>query len=155
MDSITSSPKSKRPSFAKGTLGRSPSYIDDHLEYRSHQTGPPTSIDGIIESPSLNPTVVTSNVSLASRKSISAISPPPARKEFESVHTLSHTNCIQDVADAPRIVATVFYNAAQPRHPHPHADHHPSLNPLRPTDPLPAPSIAEGLAPTTAISTLR
>lgn len=152
MEPTTSSSKTKRPSFAKGTLGRSPSYIDDHLEYRSHQTGPPTSIDGIIESPSLSPTAVTSNISLASRKSISAISPPPARKEFDSIHTLSHTNCIQDSENAPRLVASIFYNAAQPRHPHPHADHHSSPIPLTATDSLPAPSIAEGLAPTTAIS---
>lgn len=147
MEPAASPPKTKRPSFAKGSLGRSPSYLDDHLEYRTHQAGPPTSIDGIIESPA--PPPATSNLSLASRKSISGFAPSEG---FDSVHTLSHTNCIQDINKASRLVATIFYNAAQPRHHHPHADHRHSPTPFKPTDLLPAPCIADGLAPTTTIS---
>jgi len=143
------SPKSKRPSFAKGSLDRSSSYLDDHLEYRA-QTGPATSIDGILEQPATFSSNAVSNVSLASRKSIvGAIAPSPMPEDITSVHTLSHTNCIQGNESAPRLVATLYYNAAQPRHPHPHPDQSPYS---KPSDTIPAPSIAEGLAPTNNIS---
>ena len=142
-------PKAKRPSFAKGTLVRTPSYLDDHLEYRS-QTGPATSIDGIIEQPVAMSGNAVSSVSLASRKSIvGAIAPSPMPEDVSSVYTLSHTNCIQDNETTPRLVATLYYNTAQPRHPHPHPDQSPHS---KPTDTIPAPSIAEGLAPTSNIS---
>lgn len=145
----SASPKSQRPSFAKGSLVRSPSYLDDHLEYRT-QTGPATSIDGIMEQPAAMSSNAVSNVSLASRRSIvGAIAPSPIPEDVASVHTLSHTNCIQDDETAPRLVATLYYNAAHPRHPHPHPDQSPHS---KPSDTIPAPSIAEGLAPTSNIS---
>ncbi|KAJ9653246.1 Phosphoserine phosphatase [Neophaeococcomyces mojaviensis] len=149
---MASSPasKSKRPSFAKGSLVRSSSYLDDHLEYRSHQTGPATSIDGIIEQPAALSSNAVSNLSLTSSKSIGAIAPSPTR-DIESVHTLSHTNCVQDKAAAGRLVATIYYNANQPSHPHPHPDQSPYSRPT-PADTLPAPAIAEGSAPTSNIS---
>lgn len=141
--------RSKRPSFAKGSLGRSNSYLDDHLEYRSHQSGPATSIDGIIE----QPTPLTSNASstsLSPRKSVvGAIAPALSQPEYPTVHTISHTNCIQDGEAAPRLVATLYYNAAHPQHDHPHPDQSPRN---LPSDTIPAPSIAEGLAPTSKIS---
>ena len=141
--------KSVRPSFAKGSLVRSPSYLDDHLEYRSHQTGPATSIDGIMEQPAAVSSNTASNASLNTRRSIvGAISPAPAQQDYDTVHTISHTNCIQAKETAPRLVATIYYNAEQPRHPHPHPDQSPFP---KPSDTIPAPSIAEGLAPTSNI----
>lgn len=146
----TSSPlphRIQRPSFAKGSLARRPSYLDDHLEYR--QTGPATSIDGIIEQPI--PLVSnSSSTSLSPRKSVvGAIAPSPQPEFPTTVHTISHTNCIQDKENAPRLVATLYYNASQPQHDHPHPDRSARPNP---SDTIPAPSIAEGSAPTSNIS---
>lgn len=64
------------------------------------------------------------------------------------VHTISHTNCIPEVDDPTRLIATIFYNSAAPRHPHLHPDQSP---PARPTDPIPMPEIAEGSAPTMSL----
>ncbi|KAK5076479.1 Phosphoserine phosphatase [Lithohypha guttulata] len=147
----SSSPKSQRPSFAKGSLLRRPSYLDDHLEYRSHQSGPTTSIDGILEQPIAPAGGAVSSTSLASpRKSIvGAIAPSHVpHQDFDTVHTISHTNCIQEKNTAPRLVATVYYNINNPRHANPHPDHSPHA---KPSDTIPPPSIAEGLAPTSNI----
>lgn len=93
-----------------------------------------------------------SNLSLASasRRSISAIPPSPiVAQESGTVHTISHTNCIPEHGDPARLVATIYYNSTSPRHPHVHPDQSP---PSKPTDPIPAPEIAEGSAPTTSIA---
>lgn len=143
--------QSRKPSLARGSLGRSGSPLDDHLEYRAHQSGPPTSIDGILEEPHTSLPSNLSNPSLASRHSISpvAIAPPNlASQDTGTIHSISHTNCVPDREDAPRLVATIFYNSAAPRHPHPHPDHSPYA---KPTDALPAPEIIPGSAPTTSI----
>jgi phosphoserine phosphatase len=132
---------------------RSPSYLDDHLEYRthqvSHQSGPSTSIDGILEQPARIPRNTLSSTSLASRKSVSAIPPSPVvAHDSGAVYTMSHTNCVQEAEDAPRLVATIFYNSSRPSHPHPHPDQSPQP---KSTDALPPPEIVEGSAPTTSI----
>ena len=62
---------------------------------------------------------------------------------------MSHTNCVPDVDDPPRLVATIFYNSTAPTHPHPHPDQSPQH---KPTDLLPAPEIVAGSAPTTSIA---
>ena len=62
---------------------------------------------------------------------------------------MSHTNCVPDVYDPPRLVATIFYNSTSPTHPHPHPDQSPQH---KPTDLLPAPEIVAGSAPTTSIA---
>ena len=146
---MASPARSRKPSLAKESLGAS-SYLDDHLEYKSHQTGPATSIDGIIEQPARPPRNTLSNLSLSSPKSIGGIPPSPVVAQTAGpVHTISHTNCVPELTDAPRLVATLFYNAAAPRHPHPHPDQSPAL---RPNDLLPPPEIAAGSAPTTSIT---
>ena len=147
---MTSPSRSRKPSLAKGVLTGS-SYLDDHLEYKarqSHQSGPSTSIDGVLDQPARLPRSTMSNLSLASaaRRSISAIPPSPiVAQESGVVHTISHTNCIREPGDPARLVATIFYNAGAPRHAHPHADQTPTA---KPTDTIPAPEIAEGSAPT-------
>ncbi|KPI44063.1 putative phosphoserine phosphatase [Cyphellophora attinorum] len=151
------SPRSGRPSLGKGSLGRSNSYLDDHLEYKTHQvpstvdhqSGPSTSIDGVLDLPTRIPRNTLSSTSLSSRKSISAISPAPrVLKDSESIHTISHTNCVPAQGDAARLVATIYYNSASPNHAHPHADQSPAV---RPQDLLPPPEIVAGSAPTTSI----
>lgn len=142
---------SRKPSLAKDSLGAS-SYLDDHLEYKTHQhqTGPATSIDGILEQPARIPRNTISSLSLSSRKSINAIPPSPiVAQDTGAVHTLTHTNCVPDLDDPPRLVATIFYNSASPSHLHPHPDQSP---PSKPTDTLPAPEIIAGSAPTTSIT---
>lgn len=147
------SPHRPRPSLAKGSLGRSPSYLDDHLEYKSTQIGPPTSIDGILEGPSNQLHANLSSASINSRKSISAISPSPGLSPLsphsEAIHTISHTNCVQPAESYPKWVATIFYNSASPRHPHLHADQSPQA---KATTILPPPEIVAGSAPTTSIA---
>jgi phosphoserine phosphatase len=151
------SPRSGRPNLGKGSLGRSNSYLDDHLEYKTHQvpsavdhqSGPSTSIDSVLELPTRIPRNTLSSTSLSSRKSISAISPAPkVLQEGGSVHTISHTNCVPGPSDAARLVATIYYNSASPNHAHPHADQSPAV---RPQDVLPPPEIVAGSAPTTDI----
>lgn len=146
---MASPARSRKPSLAKESLGGS-SYLDDHLEYRSHQSGPVTSIDGILEQPGRLPRNTMSSLSLSSRKSVSAIPPSPVvAQDSGSVHTMSHTNCVPDVYDPPRLVATIFYNSTAPTHLHPHPDQSPLH---KPTDLLPAPEIVAGCAPTTSIA---
>jgi phosphoserine phosphatase len=149
---MSSPQRARKPSLARQSLVRSPSYLDDHLEYKqvqSHQSGPSTSIDGILEQPAHLPRNTMSSLSLSSRRSVSAISPSPrVTQESGAVHTISHTNCVPDDDDAPRLVATIFYNAATPSHSHPHPDQSP---PSKPTDILPRPEIVAGSAPTTSI----
>ncbi|KIX04718.1 phosphoserine phosphatase SerB [Rhinocladiella mackenziei CBS 650.93] len=143
------SPHSRKPSTAKDSLTSS-TYLDDHLEYKTHQTGPSTSIDGVLEQPSHALQNTVSHTSLTSRRSISAIPPSPRiAQESGMVHTISHTHCIPEPGDPARLVATIYYNSTSPRHPHVHPDQSP---PARPTDPIPIPEIAEGSAPTTSIS---
>lgn len=124
-------------------------YLDDHLEYKSHQSGPSTSIDGVLDQSPRPSRSALSNVSLSSRRSISAIPPTPTIAQ-EAVHTISHTNCVPGLEDqSARLVATIFYNSSAPRHPHLHPDQSPQA---KPTEPLPVPEIAEGSAPTTSIA---
>ncbi|ETN45940.1 phosphoserine phosphatase SerB [Cyphellophora europaea CBS 101466] len=149
---MASPQRSRKPSLAKDSLASSSSYLDDHLEYKtrqSHQSGPTTSIDGIIEQPARLPRNTMSSLSLSSRRSISAIPPSPVvAQESGPVHTISHTNCVPELDDPARLVATIFYNAAAPSHSHPHPDQSPQS---KPTDFLPPPEIVAGSAPTTRI----
>ena len=148
---MASPSRSRKPSLAKESLGGGSTYLDNHLEYKSHQSGPSTSIDGIIEQPARIPRNTMSQLSLASRKSVSGIPPPSpiVAQDSGTVHTISHTNCIPDVLDAPRLVATIYYNSSHPKHAHPHPDQSPFS---RPTDLLPLPEIIAGSAPTTSIA---
>ena len=146
---MASPQRSRKPSLAKESLGGS-SYLDDHLEYRTHQSGPTTSIDGILEQPGRLPRNTISSLSLSSRKSVGAIPPSPVvAQDSGAIYTISHTNCVPDINDPPRLVATIFYNSTTPSHPHPHPDQSP---PSKPTDLLPAPEIVAGSAPTTSIA---
>ncbi|EXJ71653.1 phosphoserine phosphatase [Cladophialophora psammophila CBS 110553] len=148
---MSSPSRSRKLSLAKDSLSGS-TFLDDHLEYKSRQTGPSASIDGVLEQPPRVPRSAVSNLSLssASRRSVSAIPPSPIiAQESGTVHTISHTNCVPEPGDPVRLVATIFYNSSAPRHPHIHPDQSP---PARPTDPIPVPEIAEGSAPTTNIS---
>ena len=133
-------------------MGRASS-LGDHLGYTSHQSGPSTSIDGVLEDNVSQLAASTktsmSNLSLSARRSHSpiAIAPPPANVvDSGIVYTMSHTNCIPSLSDPSRLVATIFYNSAKPRHPHPHPDRSPHINP---NETLPKPHIASGSAPTT------
>ena len=146
---MASPSRPRKPSLARDSLTGS-SFLDDHLEYKSHQSGPSTSIDGVLEQPPRVPRSAMSNLSLSSRRSISAIPPSPiVAQESGTVHTISHTNCIPEPGDPARLVATIFYNSNFPRHPHLHPDQSPHA---KPTDLIPAPEIAEGSAPTTSIT---
>ncbi|RMZ83075.1 hypothetical protein DV738_g1285, partial [Chaetothyriales sp. CBS 135597] len=139
--------KPKRPSLSRGSM-RGNSYLDDHLEYKSQQLPPglSTSIDGVLESPpphvpsgSLSALSLSPSKSRNGRGSVATIrsSSPIAISPHDGItHTLLHTNCIPDSDDAPRLVATIFYNSSSPRHPHAR---------------LPTPQIAEGSAPTTRL----
>lgn len=141
--------RSRKPSLAKESLTGS-TYLDDHLEYKSHQSGPSTSIDGVLDQPTRAPRSTLSTTSLSSRRSISAIPPNPiVSQESGTIHTISHTNCIPEVGGPPRLVATIYYNSRSPRHPHLHPD---QSHAAKPTDHIPAPEIIEGSAPTTSIS---
>lgn len=98
------------------------------------------------------PAASISQLSLTERKSHSPVPIPPEPsmiKESGIVHTISHTNCVPSAADASKLVATIFYNSAAPRHPHIHPDQSPFA---KPTDNLPIPIIATGSAPTTNLS---
>ncbi|EXJ77479.1 phosphoserine phosphatase [Capronia epimyces CBS 606.96] len=147
---MASSPsRSRNLSLAKESLTGS-SYLDDHLEYKSHQSGPSTSIDGVMDQPTRRPRHTMSNASLTSRRSISAISPSPmVAQESSTVYTISHTNCVREPGGPARLVATIYYNSASPRHPHIHPDQSP---PGRAIDRIPVPEIVEGSAPTTSIA---
>jgi phosphoserine phosphatase len=142
----------KRPTLGRHALPGSYS-LNDHQEYRSHQSGPPTSIDGVMEDATGLPAASMSQLTLTNRKLHSPIAiPPPSPslvKDSGIVHTLSHTNCVPHSKDASRIVATIFYNSSSPRHPHIHPDQSSFAKPI---DHLPVPTIATGSAPTTDIS---
>ena len=147
---MASPSRPRKPSLVKDSLSGS-NYLDDHLEYKSRQIGPSTSIDGVLEQPARVPRSAMSNLSLASaaRRSVGAIPPSPiVAQESGTVHTISHTNCIPDLADPGRLVATIFYNSGAPRHPQIAPD---QLSLASPSHPIPVPAIVEGSAPTTSI----
>lgn len=151
MTSPQPSGRRRNLSLAKESLPGS-TYLDDHLEYRSHQSGPATSIEGVLDGhqPQMRvPRNTLSSASLSSRRSVSAIPPSPIVAQETAVHTISHTNCIAELDDPARLVATIYYNSALPRHPHIHPDQSPLA---RPSDRIPVPEIAEGSAPTTSIA---
>ena len=113
------------------------SYIQDHQNYRPSNTD--HGIDSIVESTrksSLN------NGSIPNGHHTSSI--PSRIKDSGIVHSMSHRNCQPGPDDSEKLVATLFYKAQDPRHPHIHADslQHPS------TDNLPKPTVPSGAAPT-------
>ena len=130
------------------------SYIEDHQEYKYQQRGPAASIDDIMEA-SIGPPVVTpslSTPSLSSRKSHTTVAIPPSPslvRDSGIVHAMSHTNCIPDLEDAPKLVATLYYNSKTPRHAHSYAD---TTNLTESASRLPPAQIPEGSAPTTKIA---
>ncbi len=132
------------------------SFIDDHQQYKSLHTGPSSSIDGVLEAPFEQPAASLSNLSIAARSSQSPVAIPPSPslivKDSGIVHSISHADCISSREDPSKIIATIFYNSARPRHPQLHSDQVlPNLAPEdRPT--LPPPTIVSGSAPTTNIS---
>ncbi|RMD39852.1 hypothetical protein DV735_g5279, partial [Chaetothyriales sp. CBS 134920] len=156
--------KPKRPSLSRGSV-RGSSYLDDHLEYKSQPApGLSTSIDGVLESPPHVPSGSLSQLSLSPSKSrngrgsITTITPssPIAISPHDGItHTLLHTNCIPDSDDAPRLVATIFYNSSSPRHPNVHPDQSSAAVAAAAAKGqqarLPTPQIAEGSAPTTRL----
>jgi phosphoserine phosphatase len=154
MDASTS-PRAKRPTLGRNSLTGG-SFLDDHQQYKSVHGGPVSSIDGIIDGPMEPPNGPLSNLSLSSRKSQSPVAIPPSPslivRDSGIVHSMSHVECIPSLEDPPKIVATIYYNAASPRHPQVHPD---QLSPLLIPDnvpDLPPPIIASGSAPTTNIS---
>ena len=150
---MASHARSRRPTLGRDAL-RSDSFLSDHQEYKPHQSGPLTSIDGVLEAP-LQPSAAASfsDLSISPRKpGQTPIAIPPSLslvKDSGIVHTMSHTSCVSQLTDPPKVVATIFYNSSAPRHPHLHPDQSPHA---KPTDILPAPLIITGSAPTTDLS---
>jgi phosphoserine phosphatase len=132
------------------------SFIDDHQQYKSAHAGATSSIDGILEAPLEQPVAPLADLSLSPRKQQSAIAIPPspslAIRDSGIVHSISHADCIPSPEDAPKLVATIFYNSASPRHLQTHADHISSHLIPEDTPDLPPPKIASGSAPTTNLS---
>lgn len=147
----TDVPQAQRLTLSRESLAGGYS-LNDLQEYKSHQSGPSTSIDGIMEDSGGLPAASMSQLSLTERKSYSPLPIPPSPsfvKDSGIVHTMSHTNCVPLATDAPKLVATIFYNSASPRHPHIHPD---QSHFAKPSDIIPAPTIATGSAPTTDLS---
>jgi phosphoserine phosphatase len=150
----SASPRATRPTLERNSLTGG-SYIDDHQQYKSISAGISSSIDGVLEAPSEQPTGALSDLPLLPRKSQSPVAIPPSPslivKDSGIVHSMSHANCVSSFEEPPTIVATIFYNSISPRHPHIHPDQiSPHLIPEDLLD-LPQPTIAPGSAPTTNI----
>ncbi|KAI9812249.1 MAG: hypothetical protein M1826_002920 [Phylliscum demangeonii] len=133
------------------------SFLDDHQQHRPRSTE--ATMPGILDdaSPATGRTThaAPTDPALSLRPAAAAAAgdegSAPARstariKESGIVHALSHRFC-QRAADEPadRLVATIFYKAQEPRHPHVHPDALPRRDPWQP---LPAPSLSAGVAPT-------
>lgn len=99
------------------------------------------------------PSITSKNLSpMSSITSLSPVPVPPSPsrvKESGIVHTMSHQDCQPLPDDPPKLVATIFYNTSNCRHPvpHPDASAHPQL-----IESLPPPSVAPGSAPVSDIS---
>jgi phosphoserine phosphatase len=65
---------------------------------------------------------------------------------------MSHVDCIPSLEDPMKLVATIYYNAAAPRHPQVHPDQVSPHVVQQELPDLPSPTIASGSAPTTNIS---
>lgn len=132
------------------------SFMDDHQQYKSIHAGPGSSIDGFLEAPFEQPIGSLSNLSLSPRQSQSSFAIPPSPsmivRDSGIVHSISHVDCIPNLEDSSKLVATIYYNSNNPRHPQIHPDQvSPHLIPEDLPD-LPPPVIASGSAPTTNIS---
>lgn len=122
----------QRPSLGQM---RSSSFIQDHQQYKP----PPTSINqniGEVLGAQVDESLTIAN----------PIHPDPERvHESGVIHSIfnHHTNQLE--TGTPRIVATIFYKASNPVHPHFHPDASPNVVP---GETLPSPRVPEGSAPT-------
>ncbi|WEW57548.1 Phosphoserine phosphatase [Emydomyces testavorans] len=111
------------------------SFILDHQQYKPSSSGASS----------------FSELLRGSSASVLTAPPPPvinkdARiKESGIVHSIFSSSLSSLPADTPKLVATIFYKASQPVHPHVHPDASSYAEPLQN---LPAPSVPEGSAPT-------
>ncbi|KAH0551715.1 hypothetical protein GP486_007068, partial [Trichoglossum hirsutum] len=121
------------------------SYILDHQQYRPHRSGG-GAIDDVVET-SLD-VYLTNDKNPESVKPFRGIpsSQSPSRiKDSGIIHTMSHRSCQPGPGEPEKLVATLFYNSRNPRHPHIHPD---STHTANPDQLPPQPSPLAGSAPT-------
>ncbi|KAI9769408.1 MAG: hypothetical protein M1840_004110 [Geoglossum simile] len=121
------------------------SYILDHQQYRPHQNNS-GAIDDIIET-SLD--VCQPNEGNAepveSFRGIPSNESPSRIRDSGIIHTMSHRSCQPGPDEPGKLVATLFYNSRNPRHPHIHPD---STHASSPDQLPPQPLLLAGLSPT-------
>ncbi|KMU84508.1 phosphoserine phosphatase [Coccidioides immitis H538.4] len=114
------------------------SFILDHQQYKPSPSGP-SGFSNLLRSTG---NVLTAPLVLNGSPSQGK----DARvKESGIVHSIFSNSLSSLPADTPKLVATIFYKASQPVHPHIHPDSSRQPHSLRD---LPAPSVPEGSAPT-------
>ncbi|KAI9706520.1 MAG: hypothetical protein M1836_003526 [Candelina mexicana] len=116
------------------------SYIQDHQDYRPMQKD--QAIDSVLEK---NQDANRSGSATLQSLDGSSVGRSPSRiKDSGIVHAMSHHNCQPGPDKVDKLVATLFYKSANPRHPHLHPDssHESNINKL------PGPSLSAGAAPT-------
>ncbi|KAI1939379.1 Phosphoserine phosphatase [Ophidiomyces ophidiicola] len=124
------------------------SYIRDHQQYSS----PPPEPAGVARclQASPEPQGTAPHVLNAS-----VTRPKDARvQESGIVHTIFRNSLSCLPADTPKLVATIFYKASQPVHPHLHPDAAAAAGLPSPATPLPVAAIPEGSAPSQRVDAL-
>ena len=117
----------------------------------------PGSIDGMLEgteTSSRHGSASNGTRTISPMSSITSLSPVPGPspsrvKESGIIHAMSHATCQPSATDPPKIVATIFYNSAHPKHLRSHPDQSPHPGP---TDRLPLPELPPGAAPVDDLS---
>lgn len=122
------------------------SFILDHQQYKpSAASSGPSSFGSVLRSSGdvlTAPLVLNGSPAAAKEARV---------KESGIVHTIFSNSLSSLPADTPKLVATIFYKAAQPVHPHIHPD---TATQTRPLQSLPPASVPEGSAPTLNIDAL-
>ncbi|EER24392.1 phosphoserine phosphatase, putative [Coccidioides posadasii C735 delta SOWgp] len=120
------------------------SFILDHQQYKPSPSGPSGFSNLLRSTGNVLTAPLVLNGSLSQGKDARV-------KESGIVHSIFSNSLSSLPADTPKLVATIFYKASQPVHPHIHPDSSRQPHSLRD---LPAPSVPEGSAPTQNVEEL-
>ncbi len=137
-------PGAERPILRHSSF-RGGSFLEDHQQYQPPQDD--KAHLGVLEDAKIA-SATNAVAALSFSNQPGGVIPgrsPPNVIDGGPIHTLTHRLCQPTPDDPERWVATLFYKAQEPRHPHVHPDQLHADNPMQP---LPQPSISAGVAPT-------
>lgn len=139
MSGANSTGRGGRPVLRHSSLSGG-SFLQDHQQYK-HASYDVPNIGDVLRSPpkdSLKTPPLPLNGNLAKTEV----------KDSGIVHSIFNESLASLPPNSPRVVATIYYKASDPVHPHLHPDSYSSSRSRSTSDNLPRPTVAPGSAPT-------